>query len=116
MRTEYVCVDSLLSEVCPYRRGGENIYVYVYIYICIRIWFLCTMCMSFFWRCTGSRVRASHLRFREHVDGRCLEHHGPLPNLVALSRHDIRQKVVYVLLDESQLKDLLLDDSSSLRK
>lgn len=53
------------------------------------------------------RVRGSYLRFCEHVDGRRLEHHGPLPYLVALSRHDVRQKVMDVLLDESQLKDLL---------
>lgn len=54
---------------------------------------------------------STHLGICEHVNGRSLEDHGPLPNLVALSRHDISEEVVDVLLDEPQLKDLLRDIS-----
>lgn len=47
-----------------------------------------------------------HLGIREHVDGRGLEHHGPLSDLVALSRHDVREKIVDVRFYEVLLKNL----------
>lgn len=89
-------VDSRLPEVGPYLRDAHMCTGMVrwhrkYVYV------------------VSGTVRASYLCFCEHVDGRCLEHHGPFPDLVALSRHDVRQKVVDVLLNKSQLKDLLRD-------
>lgn len=49
-----------------------------------------------------------YLGVSKQVKRRSLQHHGSFPNLVTLPRHDVRQKVVNVLLDKALLQDLHL--------
>lgn len=51
-------------------------------------------------------VAMLYLGVSDQVKRRGLQHHGSLPNLVTLPRHDVRQKVVDVLFDETPLQDL----------